>query len=607
MELRNIAIIAHVDHGKTTLVDAFLKQTGVLRTNQRVNDRILDSGDLERERGITILAKNTAVFHRGVKINIVDTPGHADFAGEVERIMGMVDGVLLVVDGAEGPLPQTRYVLQKALAQDLFPIVVINKIDRADARPEEVLDEVLELFIDLGATDRQLDFPVVWAVARDGLAHLDLAEAQGQLAAGQGSILPLLDTILDHVPPPQVDKDGPLQLQITTVEYDDYVGRLALGRITRGHLAQGMVIGLCTSGGMTTHKIPYLYNFARLKREPISSAPAGEIVAIGGIEDISIGDTIVDPEHPEPLPPLKLDEPTITVLFRVNDGPFAGQEGQYVTSRQLRERLYREARTDVALRVDDTESPDTFALCGRGELHLGILIEKMRREGYEFTVSKPQPVLKEIDGVICEPIEHVFVDIPEEHTGTVIELLGQRKGEMINMAKGQGGDVRLEFLVPARGLVGLRSLFLTETKGYGVLTHSFHSYQPFRGEIPGRPSGSLVALEEGVATAYAIIGIQERARLFIEPGTRVYGGMIIGENSRPQDLEVNIAKKRHVTNIRSSTAEIAERLDAPVQMGLEEALAFIAIDELVEVTPQAIRLRKAILDRHKRHNQKKGG
>lgn len=609
MNIRNIGIIAHVDHGKTTLVDAILKQTGVFRDNQETEERILDSHALERERGITILAKNTAVFYNGVKINIVDTPGHADFGGEVERTLAMVDGALLVVDAAEGPMPQTRYVLQKALSHGLKPIVFINKIDRKDARPLEVWDEVLELFLELGADDTQADFPVLWGVARDGLAAEDLDEAMASLGtAGERSIRPLLDCIVRHVPPPRVER-GPLQLMVTNLDYDDYVGRIALGRIQRGVIRRGMQVGICRSdaAGIRQGRVAHLYIFSQLRRESVEQAEAGEIVAVAGIETVSIGDTIVDWEHPEPLPALTVDEPTITVIFRVNDGPLAGRDGSFVTSRHLRERLLRAARSDVALRVNETDSPDAFEVCGRGELHLSVLIETMRREGYEFTVSKPQPVLKRIDGQVHEPLELVNIEVPTEYAGTVIELLGARKGEMLDMQSHGNGTSRLVFLVPARGLVGFRNRFLTETKGQGILHHSFHSYGPYRGEIQDRINGSVVAWEAGTATAYAIANIQERARLFIEPGTEVYEGMIIGENSRPQDLDVNIARKRKVDNMRSSTAEITERLDPPLRLSLEDALAFIALDELVEVTPKAIRLRKAILDRNKRHSQQKKG
>ena len=487
MRIRNVAIIAHVDHGKTTLVDAILKETGALRDSQKGQERVLDSNELERERGITILSKNTAVFHGDVKINIVDTPGHADFGGEVERIIGMVDGGLLIVDAAEGPLPQTRYVLQKALQADLKPIVVINKIDRKDARPYEVADQVLELFLELGATDEQADFPVLWAVARDGIADPVLETAQAALRGEvPRTVLPLLDTIVERVPPPRVQSEGPLQLRVTQLEHDDYVGRIVIGRIERGEAREGMPVSICRSDDPAVRqgKVSQLYTFAKLRREAVPSATAGDIVALAGVE-AEIGDTVTDPDHPDPLPALTVDEPTLTVIFRINDGPFAGRDGTYVTSRQLRERLWREARTNVALKVSEADSPDAFEVRGRGELHLGILIETMRREGYEFTVSKPQPVLKEIDGVLHEPLEYATVEVPEEYAGTVIELFGERKGELVNMTPGDGGTVRLEFIVPARGLVGFRSRFLTETKGYGVMWHTFHGYGPHRGEIAG--------------------------------------------------------------------------------------------------------------------------
>ncbi|MGI6165164.1 MAG: translational GTPase TypA [Limnochordia bacterium] len=603
MEIRNVAIIAHVDHGKTTLVDALLKETGVFRENQKTGTQILDSNALERERGITILSKNTGIFHNETKINIVDTPGHSDFGGEVERVIGMVDGALLVVDAAEGPLPQTRYVLQKAFKYNLRPIVVINKIDRKDARPYEVLEEVLDLFLDLDATEEQADFPVVWAVAREGVASLDLEDAQAQLAGKkEKSILPLLDLILEHVPQPTVDPDGPLQLLATNLEYDEYVGRLVVGRIQRGTLRRGMPVTVCRSDAdwKKTAKVEYLYTFARLERTLVEEAGAGEIVAVAGIDDVSIGDTIVDPNAVDPLPALKVDEPTLTVIFRVNDGPLAGRDGKYITSRHIRDRLWREAQTNVALRVNPTGSPDAFEVRGRGELHLGILIETMRREGYEFTVSRPQPVLKEIDGQLQEPLERVFVEVPAEYSGGVILFFGQRKGEMLSMMQNEN-TVKLEFVVPARGLVGFHSQFLTETRGYGVVYHTYYGYGPHRGPILERTTGSLVAYEPGTATAYAIVNAQERATLFIEPGTEVYEGMIIGENSRSDDLDVNIAKKKHVSNMRSATSDIAEKIDVPRKLTLEQALAFIASDELVEVTPKTIRLRKQVLDQSERY------
>ena len=617
--LRNIAIVAHVDHGKTTLVDAILRQTGVFRPGQRVEERVLDSNPLERERGITILAKNTAVFYSPsgqestVKINIVDTPGHADFGGEVERILSMVDGCLLVVDAAEGPLPQTRYVLRKALGQGLAPIVVINKIDRSDARPLEVVDEVLDLFIALGADENQIDFPVYYTSSREGVASADLDEARSQLASGNGSILPLLEGIVKHVPPPEqnlertADGESPLQLMVTMLDHDDYVGRIAVGRIHAGAIRAGQVVAYGKPGqGTKSGKAQVLYVFERLQRVKAESAGAGEIVAIAGIPDLEVGDTVTDPQRPALLPPISVDEPTLTVVFRVNDSPLAGRSGEFVTSRHLRERLLREARSNVALRVSETDEPDAFLVAGRGELHLGILIETMRRDGYEFAVSRPQVVMKRgEDGSLLEPFEYVVVEVPAEHVGTTIEQLGARKAEMVDMTQGNDGVTRLEFIVPARGLIGFHSQFLTETKGLGVLHHTFHGYGPYAGDLPGRTNGSLVAWEAGIVTAYALESVQERGRLFVEPGDEVYEGMVVGANSRPQDLDVNVCKKKHVTNMRSSTAEIAVKLDPPIRFTVEQALAYIADDELVEVTPDAIRLRKAVLDKHKRKSRSK--
>ncbi|MDI6710606.1 MAG: translational GTPase TypA [Thermoanaerobacterales bacterium] len=608
MEIRNVAIIAHVDHGKTTLVDAVLKQTGVFRPGQDVGERILDSNDLERERGITILAKQTGVFHRGAKINIVDTPGHADFGGEVERIMNMVDGALLIVDAAEGPLPQTRYVLDKALAAGVVPIVVVNKIDRPDARVEEVLDEVLDLFIDLGADERQLDFPVFYASARLGIAAPDLEQARRQMGGQEpGSVLGLLDCILEHVPAPGGDPEAPFQLLVTNLDYDDYIGRLVIGRVQRGRVRLRDPLMRCRGGQpwQVPFEVSGLFTFDRLRRVPAGDAGAGEIVALAGLEDVNVGDTLCAPDHPEPLPPLEVDEPTLTVIFRVNDGPFAGREGRMVTARQLGERLQKEALTNVALRVGRTASPDAFEVSGRGELHLGILMETMRREGYEFSVSKPQVVWRTVDGVRQEPLERVTCDVPNEYVGAVMETLGARKGDLVEMRRGME-TVRLVYVVPARGLIGFAGEFVTLTRGYGVLHQNFEGYGPSRGEIPGRGTGSVVAMEDGEATAYAIANTQERARLFIEPGTPVYAGMVVGENSRPQDLEVNICKKKHVSNVRSSTADIAVKIDPPRRLRLEEALAFIAEDELVELTPRSIRLRKAVLDRGERRRRRVG-
>jgi len=614
--LRNIAIIAHVDHGKTTLVDAILKQTGVFRPGETVTERVLDSNPLERERGITILAKNTAVFYTpsgggpAHKINIVDTPGHADFGGEVERILSMVDGALLVVDAAEGPLPQTRYVLSKALAAGLSPVVVINKIDRHDARPYQVVDEVLELFISLGATDDQLDFPVLYAAARYGIAHPSLDIAMSFLTKSGGSIYPLLDCIVEHVPPPRAltehAAEEPLQFMVTMLDYDDYVGRIAIGRVHRGTLRQGAMVAYGRpEAPVKRGKIAVLYTFERLTRLAVEEVRPGEIAAVTGIEDIEIGETISDSLAPSFLPPLKVDEPTLTVVIRVNDSPLAGQDGEFLTSRHLRERLMKEARTNVALTVSETESPDAFLVAGRGELHLGVLIETMRRDGYEFAVSRPQVITKVIDGVVHEPMELVTVDVPQEYLGVTIEELGTRKGEMVDLAHLDGESVRVQFIVPARGLIGFHSKFLTETKGYGVLHHTFHGYAPYRGEIPSRTHGSLIAWESGVVTAYACESAQERGRLFVSPGDVVYAGMVVGAHNRPSDLEINVCKKKHMTNMRSSTAEMAVKLDPPVSFTVEQALAYIASDELVEVTPRHIRLRKAILDRNLRSAQKK--
>lgn len=608
MELRNIAIIAHVDHGKTTLVDSILRQTGVFRSNQEVKERVLDSGELERERGITILAKNTAVFYKDTKINIVDTPGHADFGGEVERVLSMVDGALLVVDAFEGPMPQTRFVLEKALAQGVKPILVVNKIDRQGARPQEVVDEVLELFINLGANDEQIEFPVLYGSARAGVAQPDLDEAKRLIAAEEQNILPLLDAVLKWVPAPSGDPDAPLQLLVTTLDWSDYVGRIAVGRIVGGILHSGQEVAVARGDDEPEiSKIADVFTFQSLKRVPIEKASAGDIVAVTGLPDVTIGATIMDPVNQRPLPAITVDEPTLTMTFRVNDGPFAGEEGEYITSRQLRERLWKEARKDVALRVEETDSPDAFTVAGRGELHLGILIETMRREGYELAVSKPHVIFKEIDGVKHEPLEQVTVDVSQEYAGAVIEGLGERKGKLQSMMPRGEERVRLEFIVPMRGLIGYASQFATETKGTGILNQNYGGYGPYRGSVPTRSCGSLVAWEEGQATAYAIGNIQERGVLFVTPGTRVYEGMIVGENSRPDDMDVNIAKKKHVTNMRSATSDISVKLDEPRIITLEQALAYISDDELVEITPQSIRLRKMILDRSERKDARARG
>ena len=609
--LRNVAIIAHVDHGKTTLVDAILRQTGALRARSEAAERVLDSNPLEKERGITILAKNTAVYFtpagadRPVKINVVDTPGHADFGGEVERILSMVDGCLLVVDAAEGPLPQTRYVLQKALAQRLAPVVVINKIDRRDARPMHVVDEVLELFIALGADDAQIDFPILYAAARAGVADTDLERALAQLRQGDGSIFPVLEAIVQHVPAPAAspgDAGETPQLMAAILDHDDYLGRIAIGRLRQGKLRKGDRVAYGRPGKQTRFAtITGLFTFERLQRVPVEEAQAGDIVAVAGLEHLDIGDTVTDAEQPRFLPPLTVDEPTLTVIFRVNDSPLAGREGEFLTSRHLRDRLMREARHNVALRVSETDSPDAFLVAGRGELHLGILIETMRREGSEFAVSQPRPVLKEGPEGLLEPFERLTVDVPQEFVGAVMEMLGARRAELVDMAQQGTESVRLEFIVPARGLIGFRSQLLTETKGYASAHHTFHGFGPYAGPIVRRTNGSLVAWEGGTVTAYALESAQERGQLFVSPGDVLYEGMIVGAHSRPQDLDINVCRKRHVTNMRSSTAEIAVKLSPPRRFTVEEALAYIADDELVEVTPAHVRLRKAILDRNQRH------
>lgn len=604
MELRNVAIIAHVDHGKTTLVDGILKQTGVFRANEQVQDRILDSNDLERERGITILSKNTAVLYKNYKINVVDTPGHADFGGEVERILGMVDGALLVVDAFEGPMPQTRFVLQKALAQKVRPLVVVNKVDRPDARPYEVVDEVLDLFISLGADESLLDFPVIYASAKNGVTAASPEEVLASIENGTGSVRPLLEEIIQYVPAPVGDASKPLQVLVSNLDYDPYIGRIAIGRVKNGIIRPAQTVAVVRGGTdkLQEEKVGKVFTFANLKRVEAEEGRAGDIIAVSGIEKVEIGDTIAAIDNPQALPPVEVDEPTLTMLFRVNDSPFAGREGEFLTSRHLRDRLFREQRTNVALRVEETDSPDTFKVSGRGELHLSILIETMRREGYELAVSKPKAVLHYTDEGVMEPLERLVVDVPSDCMGTVIEKLGKRKGELLNMHHMSDGRVKLEFTVPTRGLVGFNSEFLTDTKGMGVMYYSFYGYGPYRGDIVQRTNGSLVAWERGTATSYAISNIQERGTLFITPGTEVYEGMIIGENSREEDIDVNIAKQKHITNMRSSTKDIAVKLDEPRILTLEQALAFIADDELVEVTPKSIRLRKAILDRQKRHS-----
>lgn len=592
--IRNIAIIAHVDHGKTTLVDGMLRQSGIFRENEQVQERVMDSNDLERERGITILSKNTSVRYKDIKINIVDTPGHADFGGEVERVLKMVDGVLLLVDAFEGPMPQTRFVLRKALQMNLKPIVVVNKIDRPEARPREVVDEVLDLFIELGADDDQLEFPVVYASSREGYAVLDINDERRDLE-------PLFKTIIERVPAPAGEEDKPLQFLVSNIDYDDYVGRIAVGRVDRGRISAGQQVAVCKKDGTVYRsRTGRIYVFEGLKRIECEEAGVGEIVAVSGIDDINIGETICDAEVPEPLPFVDIDEPTVSMTFSVNDSPFAGREGTYVTSRHLRDRLFRELETNVSLRVEETDSPDSFKVSGRGELHLSILIETMRRQGYEFQVSKPKVILKEIDGVVCEPIELLMIDVPEEYMGTVMEKLGSRKAEMTDMRSAAEGYVRLEFKIPARGLIGYRSEFLTDTKGNGIMNHIFYGYEPYKGEITQRQRGSLVAWEDGEAVTYGLYNAQERGTLFITPGTMVYEGMIVGENSRNEDIVVNVCKKKHVTNMRAAGSDEALRLTSPRILSLEQALEFISDDELVEVTPKNIRLRKRILDTEQR-------
>ena len=606
MELRNVAIIAHVDHGKTTLVDGILKQTGVFRANADIQDRVLDSDDLERERGITILAKNTAVLYGDYKINIVDTPGHTDFGGEVERIMDMVDGALLVVDAFEGPMPQTRFVLQKALARRVQPIVLINKIDRPDCRPLEVVDEVLDLFIELGADEELLDYPVLYGTSRLGIVAKELEDALAAVKEEQGSVKPLLDAIIQYVPAPAGKAQAPLQLMVSTLDYDSYIGRIAIGRLHNGTLGRGeeVVVTRGGTGKLQKETVTQLFVFENLKRVAANTADVGEIVALAGMDNVEIGDTITSVEQPSPLPPLEVDQPTLMMLFRVNDSPFAGREGKYLTSRHLRDRLEREKRVNVALRVRETDSPDVFEVAGRGELHLSILIESMRREGYEMAVSKPQVIFHESDADLLEPLERLVVDIPTEYMGMIMDNLGNRRGQLLNMTESGNNRLKLEFTVPTRGLMGFASEFLTETKGNGVMHYTFHGYGPYRGDIPQRTNGAIVAWEKGEATTYAINNIQERGILFIRPGTMVYEGMIIGEHCRDTDLDVNIAKKKHVTNMRSATADIAPKIDEPRTLSLEEALAFIAEDELVEITPKSLRLRKAILQRSKRNRPK---
>ena len=596
--IRNIAIVAHVDHGKTTLVDAMLRQSGVFRENEQVEERVMDSGDIERERGITILAKNTSLMYGDTKINIIDTPGHADFGGEVERGLKMADGILLLVDAFEGCMPQTRFVLKKALALDLQLIVVVNKVDRPNARPYEVIDEVLELLIDLDATEEQLDSPVLYASAKDGYASLDPD-------ARSGNLQPLFESIVNYIPAPEGDPDGPFQMLVSNIDYDEYTGRIAVGKIARGKAKVNMPVVMCRGDKTESGKITKLFTYQNLGKAVSDEASVGDIVAISGLGNINIGDTVCDPSSPEPLPFVEIDRPVLSMTFSVNDSPFAGREGDFVTSRHLKDRLYRELLSNISLEVKDTDSTDSFTVSGRGELHLSVLIEEMRRQGYEFQVSKPQVIMKEIDGERCEPIERVTIDIPEEFTGTVIEGLSTRRAELISMAPSAGGFTRLEFKVPARGLVGYRDKLLTETRGTCVMNHVFDGYEPFKGDIPSRNRGSLVAFEEGETVAYGLFGAQDRGVLFVSPGEAVYEGMVVGENSRQDDIVVNVCKRKQATNTRASGSDEAVRLTPPRIMSLEQCIAFIADDELLEVTPKHLRIRKKILRADIRLKKKK--
>ena len=592
--MRNIAIIAHVDHGKTTIVDSMLKQAGVYRENEEVVEQVMDSNDLERERGITILAKNTAIDYKGIRINVVDTPGHADFGGEVERVLKMVDAVLLVVDAFDGPMPQTRFVLHKALGLGLKPIVCINKIDRPDARPLEVVDMVLDLFIELGADEDQLEFPIIYTSGKVGLATTDIKEFE---EGKKLDFTPLLDAVVEYTPCPEGDPDAPMQLLVSNIDSDPYVGRIGIGRVERGTIKQGENVTLVTYGddGKRNAKVVKLMRFHNLGREEVKEASIGEIVCVAGIADINIGDTLCDSANPEPLPFVAIDEPTIAMTFSVNDSPFAGQEGKYVTSRHLRERLFKEIETNVSMRVEETDTTEAFIVKGRGELHLSVLIETMRREGYEFQVSKPKVIMKEIDGVLHEPVEDLVIDVPEEFVGPVMEKIGKRRGELVNMLPPSKGYTRLEFKIPSRGLLGYRTEFLTDTKGNGIMNSIISGFEPFAGEIETRSQGVLVAFETGTAVTYGLYNAQDRGALFIGAGTPVYEGMIVGINPKPDDITVNVCKKKHVTNMRSAGADEAMRLTPPLRYSLEQCLEFVEDDELCEVTPQSIRLRKKIL------------
>ena len=596
-DLRNIAIIAHVDHGKTTLVDELLKQSGIFRQNEVVAERVMDSNDIERERGITILSKNTAIHYNGVKINIVDTPGHADFGGEVERILTMVDGVLLLVDAFEGCMPQTRFVLRKALALNKKVVVVINKIDRPGARPAEVIDEVLDLFIELGANDDQLEFPVIYASAKDGYSSLDPD-------AREGDMRPLFEEIIKEIEPPKGDVNEPLQCLFSSLDYDDYIGRIGVGRIQRGTLKVNDKVVLCKQDGSTQNvKISRLYQFEGLKRVEVQSAAAGDIICVTGIADLNIGETICDPEHIEPLPFVKIDEPTISMNFMVNDSPFAGQEGKFVTSRNIRDRLFKEVETNVSMKVEETDSTDCFKVSGRGELHLSILIENMRRQGYEFQVSRPEVITKIENGKLMEPIELLIIEVPEEYVGTVMQKIGSRRGELENMGTRDGGATHLEFRIPARGLIGYRSEFLTDTNGNGIMNNLFAGYEEYKGEIQTRERGSIVVHEAGETSAYGLFNTQDRGRLFVGPGVPVYEGMIVGECAKSEDIVCNVCKNKHLTNTRASGSDDALRLVPHTVLSLEQSMEFIGEDELVEITPKSIRLRKKILSKDLRLKQ----
>ena len=595
-KIRNIAIIAHVDHGKTTLVDCLLHQSHVFRENEQVQERVMDSNDLEKERGITILSKNTSVMYNGIKINIVDTPGHADFGGEVERVLKTVDGVLLLVDAFEGPMPQTREVLKKSLALNLKPIVVINKIDRPGSDPAKVVDKVLELFIELDANDDQLEFPVIYASAKNGIAKMSLEEESDNVNC-------IFDTIVKYISAPECEIDGPAQMLVSNIDYDDYLGRIAVGRIERGTIKAGMPIAICKAEKNTQGKVAKLFTYEGLKRTEVEEATAGDIVSLSGVADINIGDTICDLNNPEKIPFVDIDEPTVSMTFSVNNGPFAGKEGEFITSRHIRDRLFKELERNVSLRVKETDSADSFEVCGRGELHLSVLIETMRREGFELLVSRPKVIFKEIDGVKCEPVEKLVVNVPDESIGTVIEKLGRRKGEMTNMEPAEAGHTKVEFKIPARGLIGYRTEFLTDTKGEGTMNSIFDCYEPFKGDIQARTRGVLVAWEQGTSVTYGLYNAQERGELLIGAGVDVYEGMIVGINSRNEDIAINVCKEKHLTNTRASGSDDALRLVPPLQMSLEKAIEFIAEDELVEVTPKNIRLRKKTLDTKTRERE----